>query len=257
MKNKQYFHDSFGGEADQGKVADTIIMVNNPLDVDLLSTNLQEIDIVANHYEFYVRTGSWNGNRITLCSTGIGGGSAAIAVDNIINLGGKTIIYVDFNQTDNHKMEIYVGSGAIRLDGASLDYVSKDFPAIADPEILMAVLASGKRLGYEITPALLCPSVGAIINDEGFCDIHEDIINYCSKSKQLIVFSNPEIATILTLCSIYKIRSGAIYAIGPHSDINSDSLNMCFNIALTAVDYLFSWDNIKAKNSWRVMTPEI
>jgi uridine phosphorylase len=255
MLERKYFHDLFGGEAGVGSIAASVVLVNDPLTVPLLATDLESAALVANHYEFQVMTGRWHGLPISICSTGIGGGSATIAIDNLVRLGAQSMIYVDVGQTE--RPGGWVATGAVRQDGASLDYVRAEFPATADSEVLLAVLQASQELDVLVEPALLWASVGApsveklnVIKAYG---VRQELSAYPGSVPLVLTPAEP--ATILTLATLYRIRAGSIYlGLADISNLNT-ALRQVFLLALHSLRFLQRWDEKKYRNSWKMTTP--
>ena len=259
MVERRYFHDMFGGEAKMGDVAETVILVNDPLSVEALTETIDNKVSVANHYQFRVVTGTWMASPITVCSTGIGGGSTSIAVDNLVRLGTKTILYVDAGRSWNGDYGPFLSTGAIRRDGASLDYVRPEYPAATDPEVFMACLVASRDLELPIKPALMWARAGPMTPAEiQECEAYNtNLAAVGSAFIPRIAVSGPEVATILTLSTLYRLRGCAIY-IGVQEPSEVFKLvRQYFQLALHAVNILQEWDSRKTHLGWKMMTPTV
>jgi uridine phosphorylase len=257
--DRRYFHDLFGGEAGPGSIAPFAILVNDPLKVLLLSEELGGVTPVADHYEFLVVTGSWQGLRLSVCSTGIGGGSATIAIDNLARLGAQTMIYVDAGPSHIGQPGFWAATGAVRQDGASLDYAPPEFPAAADVEVLMAVQAAAQELALPVEPALFWASAG-LISPEKSSSIESYLADQMAANGPYqipLVVTPPESATILTLGTLYRLRAGAVYA-GLMDPAKADNtLRQVFLLALSSLRFLQAWDADRVRAGWKLMTPPI
>ena len=107
---------------------------------------------VTTNREYVTYTGTLLGEKVSVTSTGIGGPSASIAMEELANLGADTFIRV--GTCGGIKLEvtsgdIVVATGAVRMEGASREYAPIEFPAVADYEVLTALVdaarASGRR----------------------------------------------------------------------------------------------------------------
>lgn len=257
MLERKYFHDLFGGEASLGSISPRVILVNNPLSVPLLSRELEAVTPVADHYEFRLMTGSWNGIPISICSTGIGGGSASIAMDNLVRLGAETLIYIDAGPTETGTHGVWAATGAVRQDGASLDYARAEFPAVTDVEVLLAVQAAAQQLKVPMEMALFWSSAGPLSPEN-----RRVIQSYSDREKSSItpypmsMLSTPgEPATILTLATLYHLRAGAIYGGVEIPSQLDPTLHQLFLLALSSLGFLRLWDTRKDQNGWKLMTP--
>ena len=108
---------------------------------------------MAYNREFNVWTGTLLGEKVTACSTGIGGPSAAIAMEELHKCGADTFIRtgtcggIDLNVQSG---DIVVATGAIRFEHTSLEYAPIEFPAVADWEITNALVDATKAMGYPL-----------------------------------------------------------------------------------------------------------
>ena len=105
---------------------------------------------VAQNREFNVYTGSLLGEKVTVCSTGIGGPSAAIALEELANLGAHTFIRVGTCggiDLEVRSGDIVVATGAVRQEGASREYAPIEFPAVADLTVANALAEAARDLG--------------------------------------------------------------------------------------------------------------
>ena len=107
---------------------------------------------VAVNREFVTYTGELLGERVSVTSTGIGGPSASIAMEELVNLGADTFIRVGTCggiRLDVTSGDIVIATGAVRMEGTSREYAPIEFPAVPHFEVLTALVdaakASGKR----------------------------------------------------------------------------------------------------------------
>ena len=260
MTEQRYFHDLFGGEAEPGSVAECAILLTDPLLVEPFSVRLDRPVLVADHYEFRVFTGETSGTRVTLCSTGIGGGSTAIAVDNLARLGTQTLLMIDVgldDSTDN-STKYWCATGAVRQDGASLDYARPEFPAAADPEAQLALFAAARELGHSLRPAILWASVLPLGDEalEAVRHYNRSLVASRAPYGVPLTRSNPEIATLLTLGTLYRRRVGGLFASIAHPADERATLDTLFEIAIQAVRNLKHWEAFKAERGIQMMIPD-
>ena len=106
---------------------------------------------ICTNREYVTYTGTLLGEKVSVCSTGIGGPSAAIAMEELANLGVHTFVRVGTCGGIDLKVcsgDVVVATGAVRMDGASKEYAPIEFPAVADFEITAALKSAGEALGY-------------------------------------------------------------------------------------------------------------
>ena len=101
--------------------------------------------------EYNVYTGTLLGQKVSVCSTGIGGPSASIAMEELVNIGADTFIRIGTCggiAMDVLPGDVIVANGAVRYEHTSMEYAPIEFPAVPDFEITAALRAAGKDLGY-------------------------------------------------------------------------------------------------------------
>lgn len=146
MKEIQY-HINLG----KGDVGKYCILPGDPGRCEKIARFLDNPRHVSSNREYNVYEGYLLGERVTVCSTGIGGPSAAIAMEELAACGADTFIRVGTCGGINLKVrsgDIVIASGAIRQDGTSLEYAPLEFPAVADTEVLMALCRAAEESGH-------------------------------------------------------------------------------------------------------------
>ena len=103
--------------------------------------------------EYNIWNGELLGEKVTVCSTGIGGPSAAIAMEELAAIGADTFIRVGTCggiDMDVLPGDVVVATGAIRYEHTSFEYAPAEFPAVADFDVTAALKAAGEDLGYRV-----------------------------------------------------------------------------------------------------------
>ena len=118
-------------------------------------------EAIANHFdnpvhigmnrEYNIYTGTLLGEKVSVCSTGIGGPSAAIAMEELAAIGADTFIRVGTTggiALDVIPGDVVVATGSIRFEHTSLEYAPIEFPAVADFDITCALKQASEELGF-------------------------------------------------------------------------------------------------------------
>ena len=103
--------------------------------------------------EYNIYTGTLLGDKVSVCSTGIGGPSAVIAMEELAAIGADTFIRVGTCggiHMDVKPGDVVVATGAIRFEHTSMEYAPIEFPAVPDFDIAAALKGAGEELGYRI-----------------------------------------------------------------------------------------------------------
>lgn len=144
-KSKQYHIQA--GAQDVGRY---VILTGDPKRVAKIACHLDGARLVADSREFVTYTGSLDGTTVSVTSTGIGGPSAAIALEELVKCGADTFIRVGTAggmQEDVMSGDIVIATGAIRAEGTSLEYAPIQWPAVANLDVTNALCAAAKKLG--------------------------------------------------------------------------------------------------------------
>lgn len=134
-----------------GDIARYVLLPGDPARTDLISSIWDERRLIASHREFKAYTGRHLGAPISVVSTGIGSPSALIAVEELFRVGADTFIRVGTMGALSSRVkpgDLVIGVAAVRLEGASKDYVIPEYPAYANYEVVAALIEAAERRGF-------------------------------------------------------------------------------------------------------------
>lgn len=135
----------------KGDVGRYVILPGDPKRCALIAEHFESSRLIADSREFVTYTGFLNGEKVSVTSTGIGGPSAAIAMEELVKCGADTFVRIGTcggMELDVKGGDIVVATGAIRKEGTSREYAPIEFPAVADLTVTNALVNAAKRLGY-------------------------------------------------------------------------------------------------------------
>ena len=144
-KNKQY-HINVTKD-DVGKY---VILCGDPGRVPEIAKHFDDAKQMSYNREYNVYTGYLNGVKVSAVSTGIGGPSSAIAVEELIKCGAHTFIRVGTSggiKMDVAGGDLVIASSAIRSEGTSKEYLPDEYPAVADFDVTLALKKAAEKLG--------------------------------------------------------------------------------------------------------------
>ncbi len=133
-----------------GDVGRYCILPGDPGRCESIAQYFDDPHFVSQNREFTVYTGYLLGEKVSVCSTGIGGPSAVIAMEELHNIGADTFIRVGTCggiDLDVHCGDVVVATGAIRYEHTSLEYAPIEYPAVPDFEVTTALVQAVKNLG--------------------------------------------------------------------------------------------------------------
>ncbi|MBQ5470630.1 MAG: uridine phosphorylase [Treponema sp.] len=142
---KQY-HTGVG----PGDIGEYVILPGDPKRCAKIAEHFENAKLVADVREFVTYTGTLDGVKVSVTSTGIGGPSASIAIDELTKAGAKTFIRVGTcggMQENVLGGDVVIATGAVRMEGTSREFAPIEYPAVPDFTATNALVTSAKKLG--------------------------------------------------------------------------------------------------------------
>lgn len=138
------------GKGDVGKY---VIMPGDPKRCAKIAQYFDDAKLVGDNREFVTYTGYLDGVKVSVTSTGIGGPSASIAMEELVKCGADTFIRIGTcggMQIDIKGGDVVVATGAIRAEGTTREYAPIEFPAVPTLEVTNTLVNAGKKLGVMV-----------------------------------------------------------------------------------------------------------
>ena len=136
----------------EGEVGRYVILPGDPKRCEKIAAHFENPRLIADSREYVTYTGYLDGEKVSVTSTGIGGPSAAIAMEELSRVGADTFIRVGTSggmALEVKSGDVVIASGAIRMEGTSREYAPIEFPAVADVEVTQALIRAARKLGQE------------------------------------------------------------------------------------------------------------
>ena len=203
-----------------GDINKYVLLPGDPERVDLIASKWDESKFIASNREFRTFSGKISGIGVTACSTGIGGSSAAIAVEELAELGAETFIRIGTCGAINPNIkcgDLIICTGAMRQDGASEDYMDLSYPAVANYEVVAALVKACRKHKKTFHAGITCSTATFHCGQArpGFNNFtqskFENKIQDIQKAGVLCF--EMETATIFTLAGLYNLRASAVLAV--------------------------------------------
>lgn len=191
-----------------GDIPPRVITCGDPARAERIAQRLENAKNLAKNREFWVYTGTHKGTELAVVSHGVGCGGAAIAFESLWRAGAKVIIRTGTcggMQPDVLAGDLVVATGACREEGVTEKMIPLSYPAIADGEVVAALMQSAKannrpvHKGLVLTQALFYP---------GFL---ESTVKLYAKAG--IKAMENEVASLLVVSSLHGVKAGAIVAV--------------------------------------------
>ncbi len=200
------------------KGATLAIVPGDPARSQRIAELMQNPQPLASHREFNSWLGELDGKPVVVCSTGIGGPSTSIAVEELAQLGVRTFLRVGTTgaiQPHINVGDVLITTGAVRLDGASYHFAPAAYPAVAHFDCTTALVAGAKAKGATAHVGITASSDTFYPGQERY-DTYSGRVNKewegSMKQWQALHVMNYEMesATLLTMCAALGLRAGMI-----------------------------------------------
>jgi len=208
------FH--LGLSRDDMRGAELAIIPGDPERVQRIAARLDDPTPLAATREFTSMRGGLDGHEVIVCSTGIGGPSSSIAVEELAQLGIGTFLRSGTTgaiQPDIEPGDVIVTTGAVRLDGASYHFAPPEFPAVADFECTTALVAAARSESIRVRVGITASSDTFYPGQERYDTVTGRVTPRFRGSldewRSLGVLNyEMESATLFTMCSALGLRAG-------------------------------------------------
>lgn len=192
------------------------IIPGDPGRVPKIAAFLDNANQVGNNREYNSYLGTLDGEKVLVVSTGIGGPSAAICVEELAKIGVDTFIRVGTcggMQPDVAPGDVVIATGAIRQDGTSREYLPIEFPAVADFKVTSALYTAANNLGYQ-------NHIGVVQAKDSFYGQHspesmpiapELLYKWEAWKRGGCLASEMEGAALFIVSAARRLRSGAVF----------------------------------------------
>lgn len=203
-------------QCEKGDIGRYVILPGDPGRVEKIAAFLENPKKVAENREFVTYTGTLSGEKVSVCSTGIGGPSATIAMEELVKCGADTFIRVGTCggiSEEPNPGDLIIATSSVRQEGTTLHYMPIEFPATANTEVLTALIGAAckRKISYH---------VGIVQSKDSFYGQHEpermpvseELEQKWKAWKQAgVLASEMESAALFVAASVLHVRCGAVF----------------------------------------------
>lgn len=245
------------GEGDVGRY---VILPGDPKRCAKIAKHFDDAKLMADSREYVTYTGTLDGVKVSVTSTGIGGPSASIAMEELVNAGADTFVRVGTcggMQLDVKSGEIVIATGAIRMEGTSREYAPLEFPAVASLEVVNALTAAAKSHGVPYhTGIVQCKDAFYGQHDPERMPVSYELLNKWEAWKRLgCLASEMESAALFVAASALHVRVGSTFLVVANQEREREGLpnpvvhdtDMAIRIAVDALRNLIKKDQESGK----------
>lgn len=216
MDGERQFHI----RAAAGEVGRYVILAGDPARVPKIAALLDDACQVACNREYNLYTGYLDGEKVSVCSTGIGGPSAAIAVEELVKCGADTFIRVGTSggiKLDVTGGDLCIATAAVRSEGTSHEYLPDGYPAAADFCVVSALAQAAEGLcdgslgnNFHVGVVHSKDSFYGEVEPESSAVPDKLLDSWRGYEKCGCLTSEMECAAIFSVCLLRGARAGAV-----------------------------------------------
>ena len=200
----------------EGDVGGYVLLPGDPGRCEAIAQYFDNPVHIGMNREYNIYTGTLLGEKVTVCSTGIGGPSAAIAMEELVKLGAHTFIRVGTCggiDLDVMPGDVVVATGSIRFEHTSMEYAPIEFPAVADFDITAALKNASEELGYRThTGVVQCKDAFYGQHSPEKSPVYYELLNKWESWKRLgVKASEMESSALFVVASALHVRCGSCF----------------------------------------------
>lgn len=135
----------------KGEVGRYVILPGDPKRCVKIAQYFDNPVLIADNREYITYTGTLDGMKVSVTSTGIGGPSASIAMEELYRCGADTFVRIGTcggMQTEIKSGDIVIATAAVRMEGTSREYAPIEYPAVANLDVTNALVEAAKEKGF-------------------------------------------------------------------------------------------------------------
>ena len=202
----------------KGDVGRYVILPGDPKRCEKIAAYLQDAKLIADSREYITYTGTLEGEAVSVTSTGIGGPSASIAMEELVKCGADTFVRVGTcggMQQDVKSGDVVIANAAIRMEGTSKEYAPIEYPAVADHEVLFALIESAKQSGipYHVGVSQCKDAFYGQHNPELMPVSYELENKWEAWLRMGALASEMESAALFTVAHFLRVRCGSLFLV--------------------------------------------
>ena len=199
----------------KGEIGRYVLLPGDPKRCAKIAKYLDDPVLIADSREYVTYTGTVDGIKVSVCSTGIGGPSAAIAMEELVNCGADTFIRVGTcggMQQQVLSGDLVIATGAVRMEGTGQEYAPLEYPAVSDFEVLKALEEAAGKLSMR-------RHIGVVHCKDAFYGQHNPELlpqssillqKWDAYLKMGCLASEMESATLFIVGNYRKVRTGTV-----------------------------------------------
>lgn len=226
IANERQFHI----DCCEGDVGRYVILPGDPGRCEKIAQYFDNPVHVATNREFVTYTGTLLGERVSVVSTGIGGPSASIAIEELVAIGADTFVRVGTCgglRLDVKSGDLVVATGAVRMEGTSREYAPVEYPAVANFEVLTALAEAAAKSGRDWhTGVVQCKDSFYGQHSPERMPVSYELLQKWEAWKRLgVLASEMESAALFVAADALHVRCGSVFHVIWNQERNAAGLD--------------------------------
>lgn len=218
-----------------------VLLPGDPNRTDVIAQRLENAKLIADNRELRTWTGYLDGEKVSVASTGMGCPSTAIAVEELIKCGAKTIIRVGScgrvcDSAYDESIDGFICTAAVRDEGTTPHYVPIEYPAVADRHVVAALSDAAKKAGLNFMEGI------TLTKDSYYIQYEPDVLPSGERFKERweawrranVTTVEMEASALFVIASIRRCRAGCI--------LNRLDFDKTISVAIEALRTLIAAD---------------
>lgn len=185
--------------------ANYALLPGDPQRVDRVRPFLSDVRDITFNREYKSIVGYYKGVKVMVISTGMGGPSVGIGVEELKNIGVNTMIRIGSCGALKSGMklgDIVIANGVVRDEGTTKAYVKEIYPAVPDTSLLFDIISSAEEMNIPYHTGIVRS------HDSFYTDEEDKIDNYWSNKN--VIAADMESAALFVIASLRGIKAATI-----------------------------------------------
>ena len=201
-----------------GDVGKYVILPGDPKRCKKIAEYFDNAKLIADRREYTTYTGYLNGEKVSVTSTGIGGPSASIALEELVQIGAEKFIRVGTCggiDIDVKGGDLVIATGAVRMEGTSKEYAPIEFPAVASFDIVEKLVAAAKNANKPYHVGVVqCKDSFYGQHSPALMPVNYELINKWNAWLKLgCLASEMESAALFTVAAYLRVKVGSVFLV--------------------------------------------
>ncbi len=203
-------------QCEKGDVGRYVFLPGDPGRCEAIAAHFDDPVHIGMNREYNIYTGTLLGEKVSVCSTGIGGPSAAIAMEELAAIGADTFIRVGTTGGIDLEVcpgDVVVATGAVRFEHTSLEYAPIEYPSVPDFDVTAALKSASEDLGFKThTGVVQCKDSFYGQHSPERSPVSWELLQKWESWKRLGVKSSEmESAALFVVAAALKVRCGSCF----------------------------------------------